>query len=168
MKASFWVAGLVFLLSGLCLGGDQHPVQAGLRGYVFEEDGTSPVEGAVVFVQRLPDKEVEASSPTDREGMFEISFLKKGIYVLSVRTAGGNYNGGKVLGIGAQAEGYAKMYIALYPFSGTCGSGDFPAVLPDPVGQAVVLAGNAAVVAGVVEMDDEPREAGPFRIEQRE
>jgi hypothetical protein len=168
MKAALLCACLVFLLAcaGLCQ--DQPPVQTDLRGNIFEKDGTSPVEGAVVCLKRLPDGSFKESAPTDSEGSFEIDGIIKGVYILGVRTAEGNFSARKVLGIGALADGYAKMYIALFPFSGTEGSGDLPEVLPDPVGQAVVLAGNAALVLGIAEMNDRPKEAGPFKIKKPE
>ena len=163
-KHVYWIIGLLLLLNFPCLS-HQHPrPHTDLKGYVFEEDGISPIEQATVYVKRLPGGEVLASSPSDRKGMFEIPGAEKGIYVLGVKTLQGNFNGQKVLGIRVQADEYAKIYIALSPFSETEGSGPLPEALPNPVGQVIVLAGNSAIVIGVAEIDDEPREAGPFRI----
>ena len=163
----FWLVGLVFLLILPCLSLNRIRPHTDLRGYVFEKDGTSPVEQATVYVKRLPDGEPLTSIPSDRTGMFEILGLEEGIYELGVKTSLGNFNTRKVLGIRALADEYAKMYLALSPFSETEGSGRLPAVLPNPVGQVIVLAGNSAIVIGVSEIDDEPREAGPFRIRRQ-
>ena len=160
----FWYIGLLLLLNFPCISQHLPRPRTDLRGYVFEKDGTSPIKQATVYVKRLPGGEVLASDPSDRKGMFEILGAEKGIYVLGVRTPQGNFNAQKVLGIRAQADEYAKIYIALSPFSETEGSGTLPVALPNPVGQVIVLAGNSAIVVGVAEIDDEPREAGPFRI----
>jgi hypothetical protein len=166
-KYPVWFAGLVFLMTIPCLAQSQRPEGTELRGYVFEKDGTSPVEQATVYIKELPDGDVMASAPTDKDGLFEIAGISKGIYVFGVKTPRGNFNTGKLLGIGAQSGEYARMYVSLVPFSGTEGSESFLAVLPDPVGRVTVLAGNEAIVVGAVEIDDEPVEAGPFREKSR-
>jgi hypothetical protein len=154
----------VLLLNFPCLSQHQPRLRTDLSGYVFEKDGTSPVKQATVYVKRLPGGEVLTSIGSDRKGRFEIFGIEKGIYVLGVKTTQGNFNAQKVLGIKALADDYAKIYIALSPFSGTGEGGQLPEVLPNPVGQVIVLAGNSAIVMGISKINDEPREAGPFRI----
>jgi hypothetical protein len=163
----YWLGVLMLLLVFPCLSQNRIRPHTDLKGYVFEKDGTSPVEQATVYVRRLPDGEPLTSIPTDRTGMFEILDLEEGVYVLAVKTSLGNFNTRKVLGIRMLDDEYAKMYLALFPLSEEEDSGRLPAVLPNPVGQVIVLAGNSAVVIGISEIDDEPREAGPFRIRRQ-
>ncbi len=163
-KHFFCFVCLLLLLNFPCLSQQAPLPRLDLKGFVFQSDGTSPVEQATMFAKRLPDGEVLMSVPSDRMGMFEIKDIEMGIYVLGVRTLRGNFNAQKVLGIREEPDGIAHIYVALSPVSESERRGTLPAVLPDPIGQAIVIAGNAAVVMGISEIDDEPREAGPFRI----
>ncbi len=163
-KSPFWIFLVMLLTAILCVSQEQPRTRSTLIGYVFEKNGTTPVEEATVWIKRLPTGDLQASGPSDREGMFRIDGVQKGIYVFSVSTPRGNFNGQSFLGIRALAEEYGKMHVVLSPFPEKGDKASFLDVLPDPVGLADVIAGNSAIMYGIATIDDKPREGGPFRV----
>ena len=161
---TFFVVLSAVLMCLPCLSKGPNGGGADLAGYVLEEDGITPVMQATIQMKKLPDGKILTSSPSDRDGVFKIAGVGKGIYIFGVRTPQGNFNALEVLGILVHEDKYARMDIVLSSFPENDDSASFPALLPNPVGQAVVAAGNSAVVYGTAVINDEPREAGPFRI----
>jgi hypothetical protein len=163
-KNPFWIFLVMSLMPMLCASKDQPRYRSALIGNVFEQNGTTPVDEATVWIKRLPAGQLQASDPSDRDGMFKIEGVEKGIYIFGVSTPRGNFNAWSFLGIRGQSGEYGKMYIVLSPFPENGGESSVPDILPDPVGRADVIAENSAIVYGVAMIDDKPREAGPFRI----
>lgn len=158
-----WVflAGLVFIP---CFSGEQGRLRGDLIGFIYEEDGTSPVEQAELIIEKIPEARIYKSNPTDGKGLFRIQDVEKGIYRWGVKMPGGKVNGLKFLGIRTEAGDIAQIYIALTPAAKEGGNASPLPIFPDAIGEASILAGNTAVVFEIAVIDDQPREAGPFRI----
>jgi hypothetical protein len=142
------LAGLVFIP---CFSGEQGGLSAELGGFIFEEDGTTPIEQAELIIEKIPEGRVYRSGPADGEGLFRIQDVERGLYRWWVGTPGGRADGLGFLGIRTQAGGKARVYIAL---SSRAKKRE----------EASIVAGNPAVVFEMAVVDDQPREAGPFRI----
>jgi len=163
---SFATVCIMAQLTGSPLLPQEPPLSRGdLVGCIYEKDLITPVRGAVVQVKKLPQGKIHTSSISDGEGRFRLPGIEKGVYLLGVKTSDGDYNGQRLLGLLVSSDVPARLEIFLSFQKKTAGAPLFEPFLPDPVGQVSIAAGNRAVFDGVVEIDDQPREAGPFRIE---
>ena len=85
-----------------------------LIGFIYEQDGSTPVEGAVILVKNLTTGSVTESPKSDGLGVFKVADLGAGIYALGVRSGSGSYNSQDFFGISAGET--AKISIALDRF----------------------------------------------------
>lgn len=72
---------------------------ANLIGFVFSEDGTTPVQGAVVTLRNVATGKTFKSTGTDSYGVFKVQELEKGLYVMGVSSEDGGYNAENLIGI---------------------------------------------------------------------
>ncbi len=70
-----------------------------LIGFVFSEDGTTPVKGAVVTLRNVSTGETFQSTETDEQGLFKVQELQRGMYMMGVSSEKGGYNAENLVGI---------------------------------------------------------------------
>ena len=102
----------------------QTDVGAGsLKGIIYSQDLTTPMENAVVKIRNIDDGEERESSPTDDTGAYEIGDIKEGRYVLGVTTAAGDFNFDYVVSIKANEKASLSMAVkpGASPVSGQAG-----------------------------------------------
>jgi hypothetical protein len=85
-----------------------------LIGFVFAQDGSTPVAGAVVVAKNVSTGALFQSTKTDGLGVFKVENLEAGIYALGVTSGQGNYNSQDLVGI--KPDETAKITIALNTF----------------------------------------------------
>jgi hypothetical protein len=138
-----------------------------LIGFVFEKDGTTPVEGAVVKLKNVSTGTVYESSQSDKLGILKTEGIEEGLYIVGISTNEGNFNVGNLIGI--KAAETAKVSFALKPE----GQEEEKAPKPkpgglakfflSPVGIALIIAASSAIIYGVVKLSEKEPEASPFR-----
>jgi len=84
-----------------------------LIGFVYDKDGTTPLEGAVVEIRNVSTGAVHESSKTDKLGIFKIEGIDRGLYVVGLSLKEGDFNVENLIGIRAGETG--KVSIALKP-----------------------------------------------------
>lgn len=134
-----------------CEDGASSPV----GGQVYHEDKTTSVEGASVQFQNILDGDVYKALITGKDGVFEIEGVLPGLYSIVVRMDKGEYRSQIPVGIRGQEGGKVASLSIVLKDEGEQSEGD--------VGIASVVSGNDLIVCGFVDIDDNPREAGPFR-----
>lgn len=82
-----------------------------LTGHVYQSDGTTPAEGAVIVLKNLAGGGTHRSEPSNALGLFRIESLDKGLYMFGAVTEQGEFNGRDIIGI--EADTTAKLSIAL-------------------------------------------------------
>ncbi|RPI98328.1 MAG: carboxypeptidase regulatory-like domain-containing protein [Candidatus Aminicenantes bacterium] len=92
----------------------QVPGRGNLVGFIFGQDGSTPVAGAVVLVKNLTTGAVTEAAGSDELGVFKVPGLSPGLYALGVRSEAGSYNSQDFFGV--TAEKTAKIAIALNPY----------------------------------------------------
>jgi len=85
-------------------------------GFVYAEDGTTPLEGAVVEVKNISTDAVYESSKSDSLGVFKIEGVEKGVYIYGVKTAQGDFNSDGLIGVIIREDETAKLSISLTPY----------------------------------------------------
>lgn len=109
--------GVAFLL--LCLPSiltSEQVVKGNIIGFVFDQDGTTPFEGAVVKVRNISNGILYESSRSDSNGIFKIEGVETGIYVCGIETAQGDYNAEDLFGVRVSEGETAKLSVALTPY----------------------------------------------------
>ena len=90
-----------------------------LIGFVYDKDGTTPLEGAVVKLRSVSNAAVHESGKTDKLGIFTIEGIEEGLYVLGVSSEKGDFNAESFVGI--RAGETATVSVALKPIAQTGG-----------------------------------------------
>lgn len=87
-----------------------------LVGFVYGQDGTTPVAGAVVKLKSLSDGKIFQSDKSDDAGAFKLAGVDQGVYIFGVTSPQGDFNSEEALGIAANET--AKLAVALTPDEG--------------------------------------------------
>jgi hypothetical protein len=87
-----------------------------ILGFVYEEDGTTPLEGAVVEFKNITTGAVYESSKSDDLGVFKIEGVERGLYIYGVKTAQGDFNSDGPIGVRIRENETAKLSISLTPY----------------------------------------------------
>jgi len=85
-------------------------------GFIYGQDGTSPLEGAVVKVKNIATGNVYESSKSDTNGVFTIVGVESGVYLYGVLTPQGEFNSENYFGLRVSEGETAKLSIALTPY----------------------------------------------------
>lgn len=124
-----------------------------LIGFVFGQDGSTPVAGAVVVVKNVSTGAVTESGGSDDLGVFRVAGLEAGIYAVGVKSTAGNYNSQDFFGVAAQQT--SKLTIALNPYD-TVSASAAEAVIKEQRDK------GEAYIGKVVKYDPDTREAEVF------
>ena len=123
---------------------------------------TTPVANAVVKVRNVQSPKEYDSQPTDANGMYKITGVAEGRYILGVTTAGGNYNFDYVLVF--KGSEIAKLSLALEEGGKTTGKDaeakSFFSQTQNIIGVAIFVAGAAFMTYLILH---KPEEASPIR-----
>jgi hypothetical protein len=114
-----------------------------LSGFIYAQDVKTPVTGAVIKIRNLADMKEMASAPTDANGMYSISGIPEGRYVLGVSSAKEDFNLDYALFVKAGELG--KLSIAL----GAGGGQEAGGAPPKKKGFFNSVAGRVLVVSAI-------------------
>ena len=126
-----------------------------VSGYVYEGDLDSPVENAVVKIRNVRTEKEFESTPTTKNGYYQIRGIEEGRYTLGVTTKEGDFNFEFILFIKADEE--AKLNLALKPgVASVLAQKEHKAFFLTPLGIAVILAsaGGAGIIYGSTQKED--------------
>jgi hypothetical protein len=90
-----------------------------LVGFIFAKDMKTPVANAIVKIRDVSTTKEYESQPTDANGMYRITGIQEGRYILGVTTAAGNFNFDYVMLI--KSGDMAKLSVALQEGGQTTG-----------------------------------------------
>jgi hypothetical protein len=147
---------------------DQAPAQVkgSLIGFVYAENGKTPIAGAIVRVRNMGNQTEYVSEPSDPNGMYKISGIEPGWYFLSVATDTGEFS----LGSGFYLKGteVAKMLLSLKR-GGTIEASGSAYAMKKPFfktggGIAVLVLGAAGAGFGIYQLTKSEEEVSPVSI----
>ena len=85
-------------------------------GFIYAQDGTTPLEGATVKFKNLASGEIFESSRSDVYGVFKVQGIATGVYTYGVVTEEGDFNADDILGLKISEKETAKLSIAINPY----------------------------------------------------
>ena len=151
-KLIFVVAAVVVFFFAQPLIFAQTAEKGNLAGFVYDKDGSTPVEGAVVKIKNLNTGAVFESPKSDALGAFQITGIDPGMYMFGVTSPVGDFNASEVLGIAANET--AKLSVALKPYD--------TAHSVDPKAQDAPLIRGEKWIGKVISYDPASKEARIF------
>lgn len=110
----------VFLYAVLCMGAlgfsqDINKRTGNLVGFIYYQDGVTPIVGAVAKVKDVSTGIISESTKSEANGMFTIENLKTGVYSLGVSTSQGDFSLEELVGI--KADETTTVSFSLNPYS---------------------------------------------------
>ena len=84
-----------------------------LMGYIYDQDARTPVRNVVVKLRNVSTQKEYESEPTNPLGMYSITAIEEGRYLMGVQTPNGSYNFQYSLYL--KAGETAKLSVALTP-----------------------------------------------------
>lgn len=91
-----------FVLFYVCAMGFSYDANLGtgnLVGFIYYQDGVTPIVGAVVKVRDVSTGTTSESTASDSNGMFSLEKLEMGVYSLGIITSQGDFNLEELIGI---------------------------------------------------------------------
>ena len=113
----FTIFAVTFLLFSVpLLSQAENTAKGNIIGFVYDQNGTTPFEGAVVKVKNISTGNVYESSVSDTNGVFRITGIETGIYLCGVQALQGDFNSEEYFGVKLSDGETAKLSIALTPY----------------------------------------------------
>ncbi len=139
-KALIFVLALA--ISGLgALSAAENAASGGIVGFVYGQDGSTPLEGAVIVAKNLATGIVYESTKSDQLGIFKLPNIENGIYVYGVKTAEGEFNASSPMGVTVGPNETAKLSISVSPLEKSVSSA-MPAIYEEQKVKGEALVGK--------------------------
>lgn len=106
----------VFLLCFPAFLRSENIAKGNIIGFVYDEDGTTPLENAVVKVKNISTGTIYESSKSDPNGVFAIQGVETGVYLYGVLTPQGEFSSENFFGVRVNEGDTAKLSISLTPY----------------------------------------------------
>jgi hypothetical protein len=103
---------MLFLSQSLLL--SANPRAGNIVGTVYEIDGTTPVQGAVIKIKHVSSESKYQSAQSDDQGAFSIKGIKEGIYAFGISTPQGDFNSSELIGV--EANKTSTLTLTVEPF----------------------------------------------------
>ncbi|MFQ6069800.1 MAG: hypothetical protein ACE5LC_04660 [Candidatus Aminicenantales bacterium] len=141
--------------------------KANLIGFVYGEDGITPVKDAVVKIKHINKNKVFESTKTDDLGMFKIERIDPGLYIMGISTEEGDFNGDYLIGV--KASETAKISLSLKPSlqeekekaEKKEKKKGLAAFFMSPTGFFIIIGATALVAYGLAKLTE--KEVSPFK-----
>lgn len=138
----------------------QAVAQGSLSGFIYTEDGVTPLEGAVVKIRNIVDGTIYESTKSDSEGAFKIEGIKEGLYSAGISTAAGDFNFENLIGV--RAGELAKISLALVPSGAQTVTSPEEKTTPLQAGSEVTAPTEAVFLGKVVNYKPETQEVSIY------
>lgn len=88
-----------------------------VTGYIYEQDESTPVEGAVIKFKNVQTGKFYESQKSDLMGAFMVEEIERGIYLYGVITPDATFDSEGLVGFRIKEKDTASMSISLRPYS---------------------------------------------------
>lgn len=119
IKKRLVITAVMFVVSAFILQGwmeASETTNGMILGYIFGQDGTTPVPGAVVRVKNTVSGIELQSSVSDQHGIFSISGIENGVYQFAVETLDGEFVASSAFGVKLTESGDVKLALNITPY----------------------------------------------------
>lgn len=130
-----------------------------ITGFVYGDDGLTPLKGAVVKIQNIKTGEIYESTPTDENGLYKIVNIKPGMYLIGIEVEKNGYNA--LDGVYIRGNEIAKLSFALKPLQEEEKEKEEKkpvGFFKKPLGIAIIIVGSAAIIYAIWRYVISPKE----------
>lgn len=116
VKSRVLVLGIILSFAVLVLptfSKDTNASVGRISGVVYDKDGTTPLEGAVVTIRNVSSGSILTSPQTTENGAFLMEGVESGVYQFGIETEKGGYNANEVFAVTLEDGETAKMALTL-------------------------------------------------------
>jgi hypothetical protein len=104
---------LALLWLSLPLAAAEMNAKGNIIGFLYGQDGNSPLEGGIIKLKNLMSGATFLSTKSDSFGIFRLEGVDSGFYTYGVLTGQGDFNASDIVGLRINANETAKISIAL-------------------------------------------------------
>jgi hypothetical protein len=140
MWVLFLACGL-FAAQSLVFSSGEPSAKGNILGFIYDKDGTTPLEGAIIMAKNLGTGTIYESTKSDGLGIFKLPGIEKGIYIYGVKTDQGEFNANSPMGIRVGANETAKVSISICPLEKDVSSA-MPAIYEEQKAKGEALVGK--------------------------
>jgi hypothetical protein len=127
-----------------------------LVGFIYAQDMKTPVPNAVVKIRNLAKAKDYESQPTDANGMYKITGVEEGRYILGVTAGKGDFNFDYALVL--KGNELAKLSVALKEGGQTTGpDAKKKSFFLSPAGIVVIVIAAGSLVYALLAKEEESR-----------
>ena len=98
-----------FSLVSLAVSAFAKPAPGNLMGFVYGEDGKTPVRDAMVLIRRVDTGKVYQSKPTGELGTYRLLGIEAGTYVVGLKIKEKSYNANKHVKVAAGKTSFVSI-----------------------------------------------------------
>jgi hypothetical protein len=125
-----------------------------LVGFIYAKDMKTPVPNAVVKLRNLAKAKEYESQPTDANGMYKISGIEEGRYIVGVTAGKGDFNFDYALVL--KGNELAKLSVALQEGGQTTGQdAKKKSFFPSPAGIVVIIIAVGSLAYALLAKEEE-------------
>ena len=125
-----------------------------LVGFLYDKDMKTPVANAVVKIRNVEKGKGYESAPTDANGMYKITGIEQGRYILGVTGAKGDFNFDYAVAL--KGSEIAKLSVALQEGGQTTGAdAKKKSFFTSPAGIVILVIVAGAVLYGLLAKEEE-------------
>ena len=106
-----------FLIFSMLFSGIGNAGKGNLIGQIYDQDGTTPVEGASLAIRNLTTGKVYVSPKSEADGSVFLEDVEKGFYKIGVLTADGSFYARDLMGVSIRGESNETISISINPYS---------------------------------------------------
>ncbi len=126
-----------------------------LVGFIYDKDMKTPVPNAVVKIRNVAKASEYQSTPSDTNGMYKITGVEAGRYVLGIAAPKGDFNFD--YGLSLKSGEMAKLSVALTPGGqSTAGDTKSKSFFTSPMGIVTLVIVAGAVLYALFAKEEEP------------
>ncbi len=130
------------------------PAAGSLVGFVYDKDMKTPVPNAVVKIRNVANAKAYESAPTDANGMYKVTGIAEGRYILGVSAKKGDFDFDYALAL--KGGEMAKLSVSLQEGGQTTGTdAKKKSFFTSPMGIAIIVIAAGAVLYAVLSKEEE-------------
>lgn len=105
-----------FIFSFMLFSMDNEPLTGNLIGHIYNQDGSSPLEGASLALRNVATGKVYMSPKSGLDGTVLLEGIEKGFYKIGIITADGGFYTKNLIGLNIRGESTETIAVSIDPY----------------------------------------------------
>ena len=106
-----------FIFSFMLFSAIDDPITGNLIGHIYNQDGSTPLEGASLALRNVATGKVYMSPKSGLDGTVLLEDVEKGFYKIGILTADGGFYTKDLMGLNIRGESTETIAVSINPYS---------------------------------------------------